>query len=141
MFKPTDEQWYAMCDARMSSAVALRDADLTKPFVYDRRFGLFYVPMGYHQQAMALLYAFHHGETRSWECAKTLGITYDGTSKLADRWLSEKPGTCYRSSMNKAIRCWKPGHLSAAELRYFDADTITYIAPPAADDAVFPILR
>lgn len=136
MFKPTDEQWYAMCDARMSRAVALRDADLTKPFVYDRRFGLFYVPMGYHQQAMALLYAFHHGVTRTYECADVLGIAYDRVAKLADRWLSEKSGTCYKSSMHQSIRCWKPGHLSAAELRHFNADAITYITPPTADDAM-----
>lgn len=60
----TDEQWWAMCDAHMSLPVPLAKADLTKPFVYERRFGLFYVPFGFHHRAMSLLLAFQYDLTR-----------------------------------------------------------------------------
>ena len=60
----TDEQWWSMCDAHMSLPEPLAKADLTRPFVYARRYGVFYVPSGHHQHAMSILLAFRHGHTK-----------------------------------------------------------------------------
>ena len=129
LFKPSDEQWYAMCDAHMSSPVPLRDADTTKPFVYDRDYGLFYVPFGYHQQAMALLLTFRRGLDRAYAAAEELGFDFDPIAKLADHWLMTIPGTCYKSSQGSEAQCAKPEHLTAAELRLIG--NVRFLSGPA----------
>ena len=117
MLTPTDEQWWAMCDVNMSRPVALREAILTHPFVYDREMGLFYVPFGYHQAAMGTLLAFGMGEVRAYTAAEKLGLRFD-SGQLADRWL-EGPGRCFRSSVSARVKAGCPGNLSKAELRIF----------------------
>src|SRR5882672_2654102 len=51
--------WNRFCDARMSFPVPLHESDLTKPFIYDRAYGVFYVAFGHHQVAMHTLLAIH----------------------------------------------------------------------------------
>ena len=70
----TDAQWHAMCDAGLGMPQSLARADLARTFVYDRRWGVFPCESGYHQAAMGLLLAFHHGKVNRLEVAQKLGI-------------------------------------------------------------------
>jgi hypothetical protein len=72
----TDEQWWSMCDAHMSLPIPLAKADLQQPFVYERRYGVFYVPSGQHQNAMSILLAFHHGLTKGIDVADRLRLDF-----------------------------------------------------------------
>lgn len=109
----TQEQFWASCDARMSDPVPLSEADVSKPFVYDRTYGFFYVPMGYHQAAMSLLLAFHHGKSHGIDVAEHLGLRFsEGT---ADAWLETVPGACFRSSQGRLPSVWALGGLTFAE--------------------------
>ena len=45
----------------MSDPVPLSIADLTRPFVYERQYGVIYVPGGYHPSAMSFLLALQLG--------------------------------------------------------------------------------
>lgn len=113
----TDEQWWAMCGAQMSMPVPLHAANLTVPFVYERGFGVFYVPMGYHQQAMSTLLAFQHGLNKGVDVAEKLHLALsDGT---ADRWLELTPGAAFRSSVGRSVKAGKKGVLTVIERRHF----------------------
>lgn len=113
----TDPQWWSMCDANMSEPVPLARADLTKPFVYDRKYGVFYVPSGFHQTAMSVLLAFHHGLVKGVDVSQKLKLRYsEGTS---DEWLRTIPGTCFKSSVGKRVNAGKRANLSAVEKRFF----------------------
>lgn len=113
----TDPQWWAMCDANMSLPVPLAKADLTKPFVYERRFGVFYVPGGFHQTAMSLLLAFQHDLTSGVDVSEKLKLKYsDGTSEY---WLTHTPGACFRSSVGKKVQAGRKGSLTVMEWRRF----------------------
>ena len=113
----TMAQFWKMCDAQMSDPVVLGRADLTKPFVYDRRYGVFYVPMGHHQTAMSLLLAFDHGCRDGLTVANKLGLRYShGT---ADHWLETVPGTAFRSSQGTAVRAGRRESLNVLERRFF----------------------
>lgn len=108
----TDEQWYAMCDANISLPVPLAKADLTKPFIYDRKWGLFYVPGGRHQIAAATLLAFHHGFRKAYEI---LELNIDN---YADTYFETVPGTAFKSSVGtRLVRTWSPQSLTAVEKR------------------------
>lgn len=111
----SDEQWWAMCDAHMSLPVPLAEADVTKPFVYDRRWGLFYVPFGQHQFAMSILLAFHQGSTDAIATADALGLSYSDGS--ADYWLEKTPGAAFRSSVGKKVQAGPRGNLTVIERR------------------------
>jgi hypothetical protein len=56
-----DVIWCVMCDQQMSMPVQLIDADLSIPFIYDRRYGVFPVSNGHHQNAMATILAWDNG--------------------------------------------------------------------------------
>lgn len=104
-----------MCDAHMSMPVSLQDADLSKPFVYDRQYGFFYVPFGYHTAAMGLLLAFTIGEVNYINAAEKMNVKFD---RMADKWL-EIEGHCFKSSVSNKVKAGKKGNLSFAELRVF----------------------
>lgn len=57
----SDLMYYEMIDKNMSDPEPLDIADLTKPFIYDRDWGVFYIRPGLHQMAMCVLYAWRHG--------------------------------------------------------------------------------
>lgn len=124
MKKIEDKIWWAMCDAHMSQPVKLRDADITKPFIYDRRWGLFYVPFGYHEFAMGTLYSINNGETNRIDMAEKIGRPYE-LSTLADLWLEEH-GTAYMSGVAKIITAWSFENLNRQEHDVF-GDSIWYI--------------
>ena len=123
----TMRQFWKMCDAHMSDPVPLGKADLSKPFVYDRAYGLFYVPFGMHQTAMSLLLAFHHGCHDGIDVSYKLGLRYsEGT---ADAFLETLPGTAFMSSQKnrkgeRIILAGRRGNLSPLELRFFDNNVV-----------------
>lgn len=120
----SDEQWWAMCDIQMSRPVPLNVADLTKPFIYCREFGVFYVGGGRHMAAMTLLLAFQHGELDWLDIAPKLSLEYPyGTS---EHWLEHTPGAAVLSSVSKTIEAFSVSNLNEAErnafakIRYLD---------------------
>lgn len=113
----TEEQFWKMCDAHMSDPVPLKNADLSKPFVYERQYGIFYVPCGMHPLAMSTLLAFQHGCNDAVDVAEKLGLRM--SSGTADRWLETTAGACFKSSQSKKISTWSAKSLNAFERRIF----------------------
>ncbi len=113
----SDRQWWSMCDAHMSLPVPLHLADLTRPFVYDRKWGVFYVPPGLHQQAMGILLAFHHGLLKGYDVAQHLGLSTRDSHVAADYWLEKTPGAAFLSSVGKKVQAGPRGNLTAIERR------------------------
>lgn len=115
-----DELWWLLCSFKMSEPVPLHKADLTKPFIYDRNFGVFYVPFGLHQAAMSLLLAWHF-DTRTYldlDVAALFGLRDHDTGELSERFLMMS-GTCFKSGVGKQIICYKKSNLNETELDYF----------------------
>lgn len=124
----TDEQWYAMCDQNLSRPVPLHEADLSKPFVYYRPWGLMYVPSGYHQGAMATLYSFQQGCLSYLDAGEALGIkSYRVCETLADRFLTDIDGTAFRSAVGRGITAGRPSSLDARERLVFKSTPIIYL--------------
>jgi hypothetical protein len=121
----TDEQWYAMCSAHMSMPVPLARADLTKLFVYDRAWGVFYVPFGCHPAAMSVLLAFHHKSTNVIEVAEKLGLDY--SAGTADEWIEVIHGAAFRSSAGRGIQASTARSLNAIERRIFAPYGLQYL--------------
>ena len=114
MQKLTEQQLNRLDD--MDGPYRLKDIDISHPFVYDRKYGAFYVPFGKHPSAMSQLLAFHHDQRDGIDVGFLLDLDY--SSETADAWLRDIPGTAYKSAVNKAkITAGKPGNLSAGELR------------------------
>lgn len=113
----TAEQLDDFRGAYMSEPIPLHLADVTRPFVYDRQFGLFYVPGGKHPFAMSFLLALQHNCADGIEVSELLGIDYGhGT---AERWLTQTPGTAFKSSVSKTIYVGALHHINAIERRVF----------------------
>lgn len=111
----TDKMWWEMCDFHMDVPVPLSEADLTKPFVYERKWGVFYVPMGMHLGAMSLLLAFQHGCDDGMAVGEKLGLRWsEGT---ADYWLEHTVGAAFRSSVGKKIQVANTKGLTVQERR------------------------
>lgn len=118
----TQEQFWAACDADMSRPVTLKDANRAKPFVYDREYGLFYVNFGYHQQALATLYAWHNGFDRSCDVMEDKG--WRDASKAADALMEEYEGIAMMSGVTsilqkKEVIAFSPSKLNQEEKDYF----------------------
>lgn len=101
----------------MSEPVALGQADLTRPFVYERKHGVFYVPGGMHPGAMSFLLALQHGLPSGVAVAESLGLRY--SSGTAEHWLEHTPGAAFRSSVGKHIQIATGRDLTALERRLF----------------------
>jgi hypothetical protein len=118
----TEEQWYAMCDMRIGKPIPLAGADLTShPWVYWREWGLMYVPSGFHQGAMAVLYVFTKGFTNYVGAAIDMNIpTYRACETFAEKFLMELPGTAFKSSVgSRGITVGRLSNLTAIERRIF----------------------
>lgn len=115
----TQEQFWASCDSNMSRPVNLQKADLGKPFVYDREYGLFYVPSGYHASALALIYAWKKGKERAYE------LEIKSLSDAADKLMEEYQGVAMRSSVGKTVQAFLPSSLNEEEKDFFGK--ITYV--------------
>lgn len=109
-----DQRWRAI-DTHMSDPIPLKDADLTKPFVYDREYGVFYVAGGYHPSAMSLLLAWHHGyeDPIDYAMDNNLDYYYD----TADKWLKETKGAAFKSSVGKRIQAGPRSNFTLGELK------------------------
>lgn len=118
-----DELWWAMCDAGMSFPVPLRKADLSRPFLYDRRYGVFYCGFAKHQFAMALLLAWDNGVEDFFDIDhEKLGVSQWESrrpSAFADYYLENTKGTCFKSAVGKSIKAGKKGNLNGLEIDYF----------------------
>lgn len=107
----TDQQWWRISGCA-SQPVPLKEADVSRPFVYGREWGFFYVSMGHHQLAMATLLTFERGNL--WVASEP-----EEASKLADLWLEKAPGAAFRSSVSKFVQVGQPRKLSPLERRLF----------------------
>lgn len=120
MFDPeklTQRQWNLYCDFGISTPVPLAQADLTRPFVYERQYGVFYVPGAMHQSAMSLLLALQHGCDDGIDVSKLLKLEYScGT---ADYWLENTPGAAFKSSVSSRIKVGSGRGLTPLERRLF----------------------
>lgn len=117
----TDQHWYRMVDNHMGRPVPLHRADLTRSFIYDRTWGVFYCGGGSHPTALALLLAFHMGSLEPVDTAEELGVEY--SAGAADYLLKNYPGTCYHSTVDAKIIAGRRGSLNPMELRllaYYD---------------------
>lgn len=95
--------------------VRLQDADLSRPFVYDRRYGVFYVGTAKHAFVMATIYAWDRGYTDYFDMP-IVGTVTD----IADDYLIKTVGTAFRSSLStKRIVAGKPTNLNDTEIDYF----------------------
>lgn len=117
------EIWWKMVDFGLSMPVPLHKADLTKPFVYDRSFGVFYVPAAKHQSAMSLLLAWQLGKQNYLDIEPSdIDIhecNLSDTGVLSDYYLEHTKGTCFLSSVSKKIKAGKKGNLNSDELDCF----------------------
>ena len=122
----TDKQWWKMCDVNLDLPEPLGRANKSRPFVYDRKWGLFHCPPGHHPAAMGLLLAFHHGMLCRLEVAEKLSL--DVPYGAADYYLEHTPGTAYMSSVGvRRVRTWGKDSLNAFERRQFGA--LEYLNP------------
>jgi hypothetical protein len=127
--KLTERQFHVLCSLGASEPIPPGRADLSKPFVYDRGWGVFYVPSGHHQQMMATLLAWNHGCKDTWEVSQKLGMRCMST-KLADHWLETTPGACFKSSQKSAdgdvrVHAARSTSLNTMEKRWFGPLTYT----------------
>lgn len=114
------ELWWKMCDYRMSEPVPLEKADLSKPFVYDRAFGVFYVGASHHQSVMALLFAWHRDHEDYLDLdVSGFGLREPCPIDLAERYLTMHVGTCFKSSVSQKVICGFLKNMNEKERDYF----------------------
>ncbi len=113
----TKEMWWKMCDVHMSRPAPLNEADLTREFIYERSWGVSYVPFGYHQAAMSLLLAFQHGLLHGIDVSDKLNLEF--SSGTADHWLEHSPGAAFLSSQSPKIYVGNIKGLTILERRLF----------------------
>ncbi len=101
----------------MSNPIPLSKANLSHPFVYERRWGVFYVPNGKHQAAMSVLLAFQHNLQCGIDVAEKLNLEY--SAETADYWLEHTPGAAFLSSVSKKIQIANFKLMTAQERRAF----------------------
>lgn len=114
-----DKKFWAACDCGIGNPVPLAKADLSRPFIYDRAYGVFLCQHGHHQVAMSLLLAWHHDCDHGIDVGQKLGLSFsDGT---ADYYVEHTPGVCFKSSVGSNPEAWQRGSLNAMELRIIEA--------------------
>ena len=113
----SNRQWNKFYEFGMSEPVRLGVADLSKPFVYERAHGVFYVPAGMHPSSMSLLLAFQQGCADGVSVAEKLGLRY--SSGTSEYWLKHTPGAAFRSSVSKRISVATKHGLTRQERKLF----------------------
>lgn len=114
----TEEQWWDISDYA-SMPIPLREFDMSYPFVYDRRYGIFRCNFSCHQILMATIYEWEHGEQ-----ARTYNFPFD----IADRYIIETPGTSFMSSVGgRGVVVGRLKNLNLSERRFFGEEIITEI--------------
>lgn len=117
-------QWNQFCDFCMSEPIPLAQADLSRPFVYERQYGVFYVPWNYHPSVMSFLLAMQFGCEDGIDVAEKLKLNY--SSGTADYWLENTPGAAFRSSVGKNIQVATGKGLTIQERRLFGNYTCVF---------------
>jgi len=121
----SDKIWWRLCDFNASKPIPLNEADITKPFIYCRRYGLFYVGFGNHQLFMSWLYSV---DQVGLDAAGD--YQYDGDYDfydLADKFLVEYDGACMQSSVGinsglRTILCDRIDNMNPTELKIFGSN-------------------
>lgn len=117
------EIWHLMVRYGLSEPCVLRTAKVSEPFVYDREIGFFYVPKTKHQSAMSLLLAWRLGYKDPFEVPgekyQQKSIFDHDFSEMADYYLENFSGTCFKSSVSDYVLAGKKGHLNSLELDVF----------------------
>ena len=132
-----DEIWWRMCDIHMGLPKPLHEADLTKGFIFDRRYGVFPVDVGYHHFAASFLVCLDHGVLKPSEltqkCLKRMGLDGPHPELIEDYYLMNQPGSAKYSTVTRrkgqklGVLTTKRGSLNALErriLREFKLDFI-----------------
>lgn len=129
MDKPyTDEQWYKMVDSGICEPVPFHTAELESEWVYYRPWGLMYVGSGWHQCAMANLYAFTQGHADFISAARAMDIKgYRAMETLADMFL-DMDGTAFKSSVGNHVTVGKTSNLNAIERRIINGANLAIIS-------------
>ena len=112
----TERQWYRMVDNHMGKPVALNRADLTRPFVYERGWGVSYVPCGYHGAAMGLLLAFAHDQLYVQDIFEIIGVVNE--QQASDHWMCHALEATFRSSVGQGIEIGDLDGLTVSEKRF-----------------------
>lgn len=110
-------------DYNISFPVPINEHDLTGAWVYNRKYGVFEVPIGYHQAVMAFFYAWETGYEHPFDIPDIDG---DYLAKAAELYLT-LPGTAYMSGAwhKPRILAGLKNNLNRNELNYFgDIDYI-----------------
>lgn len=95
MFTKQQQALLDQCDMR--NPVPFEELDFSKNFVYDRKYGAFYVD-SMHDAAKTTLALLHLGRD-------DFDMMRDNSWELADYWLSHYPG-CFKSSVSPNILAW-----------------------------------
>lgn len=107
----------------MSDPIKLSNADLTKPFIYHRKHGVFYIRNGYHSAAMTKMLCWELGVYNKDEIDTELLFGKKRTDVdigfLSDYFIENTKGTCFLSSNSPHIFCGKIGYLDFRELTFF----------------------
>ncbi|WP_077594131.1 hypothetical protein [Polaromonas sp. A23] len=112
----TSQQLETLKEAGASEPKPFHLADLSRPFVYDRAFGVFYCVPGHHRCTMSLLLAYAKGYESGIDAAEDLDL--DFPDETADRWLEEVQGTAFRSSVGHRVQVGKRANLTLIEKRW-----------------------
>lgn len=100
--KLTDEQWWAISDYA-SQPIPLRDADLTRPFLYVRGYGVFYIDMGCHQLVSALIYTWMQGKPDIFDLVDEGVLEATSCYEVAATRLTELDGVASLSNVGRDI--------------------------------------
>ena len=123
MLEITDEMNWALVEAGMSSPIPLSKAIRTKPFIYCREYGLFYVDSGSHQVAASLLLAWSNGFKNILQAGEHFGM--HSLSELSEKWLEVTDGALILSSVGKTPYANSRRNLNFQENKFFRK--ITYL--------------
>lgn len=96
--KLTDEQWWSVSDY-CSQPVNLSTADLERPFLYVRGYGVFCIGMGYHHIMCATIYAWQNGLEFAGDGITELGMSIDDMAEA----LTKQEGVAWRSNIGKDV--------------------------------------
>lgn len=112
-----DKYYHLMIDNCMDEPVLLQKADLRKPFVYDREYGVFEVQSGFHVMAMCIILAWRRGLDSHLELCID-GIKDHDWDAYSEYYLEHYDGSCYKSSMGKIVYAWSKNTMNETETDY-----------------------
>lgn len=120
LLNKTQQETLQYCEFSVSGPLLLEVADVSRPFVYDRKFGLFYVGSGNHPHIMSMLLGFHNGYDGQYggmEYAESVGLQW--SAETADKYLETVRGTAFKSSVRPFVYAGKYKNLNEFELDMF----------------------